>query len=60
MELDAFVSTMSDAENPDAESEALRITVESAAQAFGCACHHGVRPRAATLLPYSNQHRWAE
>lgn len=49
MELDAFVSTMSDAENSAAESEALRITAETAAQAFGCACHHCVRLRIATL-----------
>lgn len=49
MELDAFVSPVNHSEDHDREDEGLQITAETAAQAFGCACHHGVRLRVAAL-----------
>lgn len=49
VELDPFVSPAICVDEGGGNVDALRITVETAAQAFGCACHHGVRLRVAAL-----------
>lgn len=49
MELDAFVLSAIFTDEGIVNVDAPRITAETAAQAFGCACHHGVRLRIATL-----------